>query len=60
MDTPIIRGGHTQVLLLFGALYYENPYRGVSILKSCAYSCVCTHGKELESLYPNAHNERPK
>ena len=52
--------GQNLIQTKFGALYYENPYRGVSILKSCAYSCGCTHGKELELLYPNDYNEQPK
>ena len=46
-----VREGQTQVQTKYGALYYETPYHGVSILKSCAYSCGCTHGKELESQY---------
>ena len=50
----------TQVQTRYGALYYETPYHGVSIEKSCAYSCGCTHGKELESQYLSDHNEQPK
>ena len=52
--------GQNQVQTRFGALYYETPYHGVSILNSCAYSCGCTHGKELESQYQDDRNEQPK
>ena len=49
-ETTVLEG-QTQVQTRYGALYYETPYHGVSIEKSCAYSCGCTHGKELESQY---------
>ena len=49
-----------QVQTKYGALYYETPYHGVSISMSCAYSCGCTHGKELESQYQGDRNEQPK
>ena len=49
-----------QVQTKYGALYYETPYHGVSISKSCAYSCGCTHGKELESQYLSDHTEQQK
>ena len=48
---PKAQEHQSQVQTRYGALYYETPYHGVSILKSCAYSCGCTHGKELESQY---------
>lgn len=50
---PKVLKGQTQVQTKYGALYYETPYHGVSISKSCAYSCGCTHDKELESPCPN-------
>ena len=50
----------TPIQTKYGALYYETPYHGVSISMSCAYSCGCTHGKELESQYQDDHNEPKK
>lgn len=49
-----------QVQTKYGALYYETPYHGVSTLKSCVYSCGCTHGKELELRYQDDRNEPKK
>ena len=52
--------GQSPTQTKYGALYYETPYHGVSILKSCAYSCGCTHGKELELQYQDDRNEPQK
>ena len=58
--TAKVLKGQNPIQTRYGALYYETPYHGVSISKSCAYSCGCTHGKELESQYLSDHNEQPK
>lgn len=60
LEKSIVPKGQTPIQTKYGALYYETPYHGVSISKSCVYSCGCTHGKELESQYQDAHNEQPK
>ena len=52
--------GQTPIQTRYGALYYETPYHGVSISMSCAYSCGCTHGKELESQYQDDRSEQKK
>lgn len=58
--TATILKGQTPIQTRYGALYYETPYHGVSISKSCAYSCGYTHGKEPESPCQDDHTVQTK